>query len=304
VKADGELPPREPLAPLALRDGRVFLEDVALDELAPQLEGRPARLISQAAVREVLADGPRCLGLGALEDPDLLKLAADAGWWARVRSRHELALAIALGFPGERLVAAGPVVDDGFLKEALLAGVAALDLGERERDNAARIARLLALEAPDAGRALPPAVTDSAFASAGVFFAAVLGEPPDLALDMAWPLGLESFADADDVANAQPHHTPRADAPLSLLAVRPPAQLVEPQHVSVRFLSRDTGLPRPRSAHLHGSVRRGDWIALPNAAAVQRAWIDPVHEPVQGVLVHERSWRLLPPRGIPPRDVD
>ncbi|GJM21688.1 MAG: hypothetical protein DHS20C15_16030 [Planctomycetota bacterium] len=300
MKASGEQLPRDSIAPFALRDGRLFLEGVALDELVPQLEGQPVRLVSRAAVDAALHGEPRCLGLDALEDPDLLEIVAAAGWWLRVRSRHELSLGLSLGFAPERVVAAGPVVDDGFLKEVLVAGVGALELNARELANTERIARLLQVSVPTNDGSVPPTAPPEVFGGCAAFLTAVLAEPPELHLDMAWPLGLEAFV-IDPSSSGDESDAPH---PLLIAAVRPPMQIDSPHQVSVRFLSRGAHDPLPRAAHLHGSVRRGDWVVLPSAAAALRAWIDPVHEPVQGLLVSESSWRYLPPRSVPTRDAD
>lgn len=281
--------------PFARRDGRLFLEDVALQDIADGLEGHAARLISRAALERALGDEPRTLGLAAFEDLECLRIAAAAGWCCRVFSRHELQLASRAGLPPERLVISGAVVDDGFLMESLLAGVACFDLGDAERENLARIATLLELPPPGVV-ASPPDAAPDAFDAIGGFLAGVLRAPRTLALDLAWPLGARLGRAAGDE--------------LRVLALAAPADTdaesgaTPGEPGSVAFLSRGASDPAPSPARLQGSFARGDWAAVPSAAAVQRCNVDPVHEPSLAVLVSERSWRILPARELPPREED
>ena len=265
-----------PPAPFACADdGGLRCEAAPLTEIAAGLEGGAAWVLSRAALVAAL-DDPRTLPVSAVGPPAVLALAAEAGWWAGVTSPHELELATAAGFPAERLVAGGAVVDDGFLKDALVAGVAVLtSRDEEEARNVARIAEHLALPVP-AAEGAPPAADASLFDRCGGLLAPVLRGPPALVLDgvLAPATGLEAWT------LASPHDP--APARVEGLGVSP--------------------VDGPGELTLHGAPRRGDHVLVPHPAAARLRPHDPAWPEAVTVLVNERLWRFLEPRPWPEAD--
>ena len=109
-------------APCSLRDGRLVLDELPLDELVAHAEGRPLWLIGRAALERCWAGAPALVPVAAFGSLELLEGAAAAGHWARAAGEHDLRAAAAAGFPSGRTALVGDVLDDGALKEALLAG--------------------------------------------------------------------------------------------------------------------------------------------------------------------------------------
>jgi hypothetical protein len=265
--------------PFTRRDGRLWLEDVELTGLAAMLDGRAAWLVSHAAVEEALSrEAPaRCMEVAAVGPLAVLAQLCAAGWWARARSSHELTLALAAGFPPERLVAGGGVRDDGFVKDALAAGVAVMEHDDAsERANAARIAALLDHVLPPESGA-PPDARTGWLEHCGGLLAPVLRPPPGLAVDATLPAGARVAAGGCVLALAWP-----ADGP----------DLVPG---SVQGLG--SGQP-PRPALVPAHLVRGDWVVLP-AAAVDVHPFSLAHPATRCLLVREASWRLLEPRPLP-----
>jgi len=282
---------RADFAPFTFRDGGLLLEDVNLVNLAGALDGRAAWLISHAAVEATLArparsalesasHDARCIEVADVGPLAVLGQVAVAGWWAAVRSSHELTLALEAGFPPERLLACGGVRDDGFVKDALAADVAVMQhADDEERANAARIAALLDHELPPEHGA-PPAAPAGLLAHCGGLLAPVLRPPPALAIDAVCPRlqgGLQAFA-----LHAAP----------SMAAGAMPAA------VPGTLSGLDVG-DAPQAALVPPHVQRGDWVVLPVAAAAVRP-VDPAHPAACTVLVRGPSWRLLPARPLPP----
>ena len=285
------------MLPFAFRDGRLFLDEVDLVDLAGALDGRAAWLISHAAVEAaIVAAVANSAGTRASESapPDTRRIAiADVGplavlgqlaaaeWWAAVRSSHELTLALEAGFPPERLLACGGVRDDGFVKDALAADVAVMQhADDEERANAARIAALLDHELPPEQGA-PPAAPAGLLAYCGGLLAPVLRPPPALAIDAVCPR-LEARQQV-----------------LALHAAPPGTAGAMFATVTGTLAGLDVG-DEPQAALVPPHVQRGDWVALPIAAAAAVRPIDPAHPAACTVLVRGPSWRLLPARPQPP----
>lgn len=264
-------------APLLLGpDGWLRVEELPLAELVVALEGRPAWVLSDRALERALtlAGEAQTLEVGAVGPPEILARVAARGFWACARSSHELGLALAAGFDPQRLVAAGPVRDDGFLKDALSAGVAVVPVdGPGDAENVARMARLLALD-PPAREGAPPAAPPDLLSQVGGLLAAVLVAPPQLALDVALPTGAAPGA--------------------SLYALLPGPV----QEVGLCGLSRWGG-EAPLPARLHGVAARGDWLFLPRADAALPRAADPVHAMPVSVMVRGGLWTELAPRPWP-----
>ncbi len=264
------------LAPFRVRDGRVRLEDVELVALAAELQGRAAFVVSHRALSGALrralraAGGPLTVDVAAVGPLEVLAAASQAGCWARAASSHELQLARAAGFPPDRLVVAGPVLDDGLVRDALVAGVAILQATGDAALNVERIATALGHGVPPVSGA-PPALPAGALRRVGGLLAPVLAGPPDLAIDAAWtPWGRGRVA----------------VAPLQSGGTAGEATL--------------RGLPgRAAPACQLGDLSRGDWVVMPDprAAAPQRP--DLAHPPAAVVLVRAGVWQLLEPRPLP-----
>lgn len=292
---DADVGPQVVAPPFRREGARLLLDEVDLFELASALQGRPAFLASDAALAAVFAElGARTLPLGLLAPPALLKLAADAGWWAAVGSVHELDVALAAGFEPSRCAAVGRVKDDGFVMDALTRGVGALAVHDAdEAANTERIAALLGLAVPPAEGA-PPLASDDAFAACGGLLASVLRCTDD-----------ELWIDAP-LPEAAPRASGATAAPvLDALAVTseealdadgaPPAR-----EVVLRGWSRGARPDVVRHARLSGCPSRGDAlvIVLPDALAARP--LDPVHVTPDVVLVHGHLWRPLERRELPP----
>jgi hypothetical protein len=274
------------LEPFAVRDGQLFLEQLPLHELVAGLRGREAWLIGHAALAAALRatrGRPGAVSVAGIGPRQVLAQCAAAGCWARVTSSHELELAQEAGFPSARIVAGADVVEDGFLRDALAAGVAVIERrGRAAEANLRRIASTLGHAVPPrsgAPRALPAPLAPCC----GGLLAPLLAGPPSLAIDAAWE---PPAADA-----RRPARTLVLDVlPLSL----PTRRSAVP--VTVRGL----GERRPQRARLHGPAARGDWVVipLPDAAAVHRP--DAAHPLPLVVMVRGAAWRPLEPRRLPP----
>jgi hypothetical protein len=284
------------LQPFGLAEGRLLLDGVDLADIAAGLEGRPAWVISAAAVLAAggaaASGGSKPTGAGrsrpvtvdvaAIGPPAVLALLAQAGCWARAASRHELLLATQAGFPPERLVAEAPLLDDGFVIEALSAGVAVLARRGREAAAAVeRIARALGLPTPPA-RGAPPTLSASAFRRSGGLLSRLLSSQPALALDAACELA------GSPLVVAMPGASSASEAKR---AGREPSRTAS--------LLELTGRPARRS-RLLGRPQRGDWVLVlqPGALAARAphpAWPEP-----RTVLVSGGLWRLLDARPLPP----
>jgi hypothetical protein len=263
-------------SPFRLRGGRVWLERLALDELVPALGGRAVLLLGHGALGRALARARRAAG-GSLTVPvsllgprEALAACAEAGDWALASSRHELALALAAGFPRSRVAVSGDVLEDGVLVDALTGGVGAL---HADTVNVARLAAGLGLPVPPA-TALPPRLPEAALRRVGGLLAPLLSGPPSLVLDAGWE--------------------PAGRARVAVLPLRGPAD-APPSEASIR------GLPpaAPARARLHGPAARGDWVAVPDPRAARVLLPDPAHPRPPTVMVRGGAWRLLDPRPWP-----
>jgi hypothetical protein len=255
------------------RDGALFCEDVALAELAEAREGRPAWVLSQRALEQALDGDPVTAAVGAVGPPEVLALVARHDHWAAVCSSHELTLATAAGFGPERMVATGRVRDDGFLKDALLAGVASVSVAEADDGaNLARLAEALGVELPPATGA--PTLADERWLGAtGGLFAAVLAPPPELQLDVTIRprVGEESVLCLDD--------GPEVAGTLSGLSSH--------------------GSDEVQLVAIQGTVARGGWVVLPRSDAAAVHVGDGAHPEPTTVLVRDGLWRELTPRPVP-----
>ncbi|MHC5209836.1 MAG: hypothetical protein ACYTG2_03865 [Planctomycetota bacterium] len=281
--------------PFRLVDGRLHVEDVDLCALAAELEGRAAWVLSHAALREVLARqiGTCTVAVGQIGPPAVLLMFAEAGCWARAASSHELSLAMAAGFTPAHIVAGAPVLDDGFIKDALTAGVGLLLRPDRDVAlNVARIAGALELRQP-AAEGGPPEVPADAFTNCGGLLAPLLSAPPDLALDAPW----------ERCGRAQPRvlalrEPPYDELPSASAAAGRRRAANTGQKVRLRGLGAKTGVP----ARLVGHVERGDWVLVPAPDAVSVRLPHPAWPAPPTVLVREQAWRLLDPRPLPDAD--
>ncbi len=318
--------PGEPdMPPFTRRDGRLHLEDVDLTDLSGALDGRAAWLVSHAAVemaiagvagssasagvpapsaeRSALRAAPesmpysaRCIAVAAVGPLAVLGQIAASGWWAAVRSSHELTLALEAGFPPERLLAGGGVRDDGFVKDALAAGVAVMrHADDEQRANAARIAALLGHELPPEHGA-PPAAPAGLLTQCGGLLAPVLRAPPALAIDAVCP----RLAASQPVLALHTAPPAAADSLLAPGAGGLPAPGVGALIAAVAgtLAGLDAG-DAPQAALVPPHVQRGEWVVLPGAAADVLP-VDPAHPAARTVLVRGASWRLLPARPLPP----
>jgi len=264
------------LAPFRMRDGRVRLEDVELAALADELAGRAAFVVSHRALSGALrraqlaAGGPVVVDVAALGPQELLAVAAHEGCWARARSSHELQLARAAGILSARLVVAAPVLDDGLVRDALLAGVAVLEATGDAALNVRRIAMALGHDVPAVAGA-PPALSAGALRRVGGLLAPLLSGPPDLAIDATWtPWGRGRVVAAALQAGEVP-----GEATLR-------------------------GLPgRAALAQQLGDLSRGDWALVPDPRAAAPQLPDLAHPMAAVVLVRGGAFRLLEPRPLP-----
>jgi hypothetical protein len=273
----------------------LHVEGVDLAVLAEELQGSPAWVVSHAALRVALSNqiGTCAVAVGRVGPPAVLSLLAEAGCWARAESSHELALALAAGFRPAHVIAGAPVLDDGFIKDALTAGVGMLLRPDREAAlNVARIAGALELRQPPAEGA-PPDVPADAFKACGGLLAPLLGGPPDLVLDAVWERS--GRGQAKVLALREP---PLAALPADALAAAPRARrraMRASQAVRLRGLGAQVGVP----ARLSGLVERGDWVAVPAADAVAVHVPHPAWPLPRSILVREDAWRVLDPRPLP-----
>lgn len=214
------------LDPFGLAEGRLRLDGVALADVADGLQGKPAWVISGAAVLEALelsrarrgaadARGERagavCVEVGAIGPPAVLALLAQADAWASVASGHELTLALQAGFAPRRIVVQAPALDDGFILEALTARVGVLvRRGGEEAARIARIARGLELPLPKPTGA-PAILRPAAFARCGGLLARLLSGPPRLVLDAVWEPPADSLRTPRASTRALPLVLPLAE---------------------------------------------------------------------------------------------
>ena len=218
--------------------------------------------------------GVRTIDAATVDADDVLAVLASEGWWCRLRSSHDVERAGLAGFPPERRVAGGGVRDDGFLKDALDAGVGAIEHHDAaERRNAERIAAAFGGTWPDGSS--PPDAADDTFAGCAGLLAAVLRPADPLALDAPWPL----VPTPDDLA----------------------AWSVAPSDASARTVT-FAGLGALGSLdtlELHGDVARGDWLVVPLSDALRPPRVDASHTLPERVLVREALWRFLNPARWP-----
>jgi len=266
-------------APFVLREGVLSLEELPLDRLVAELEGRAAWLLSDAAVRSAV-DGlgaPRTVDLGVVGPLEVLSMLARAGHWTRVYSTHELELAERAGFGADHVVAGGRVKDDRLVKDALERGVGAIEVhGAEDEGNVARIAAALGHPVPP-GDVSPPDAPPDALDGVGGLLAPVLRGAPDVALDAAWAEG--------DVTG-----------PADVWPLRPGE--VQPGTL--------TGLSMPGvdapvlPARVHGALSRSEWavVPVPRVAAARPPGL--THGAPATVLVREGLWRQLDPRPMAP----
>ncbi len=272
--------------PFAVRDGRLFLEDVPLEELVVGLHHREAWLISHAAVTAALQGAlrgrPGVVSVADVGPRIVLAQCAAAGCWARITSSHELELAHEAGFPPARIVGGGEVAEDGFLRDALTAGVAVLERrGRVAEENLERIAAALGHAVPPRTGA-PPDLPVPLLPHCGGLLAPVLAGPPSVAVDAAWEL--------PETGDGRPSRVPVLDViPIALPARRSSSE------ATVRGLSPG----RPHRARLHGPLVRGQWVVVvaPGASAVHRP--DPSYPLPTLVMVRGAAWRPLNPRRLP-----
>lgn len=264
-----------------LDGGTLLVDDVHVEEIVAQLDGRPAVVVSEAAVRRAArACGPRVVDAGAVDADEVLAALVDEGWWVRLRSSHDVGRAVAAGVPVERRVAGGGVRDDGFLKDALAAGVGAIEHDDDvERSNAERVAAHLGGGWPDDDVAPPPDAPADAFAGCAGLLAAVLGDHDGLRIDAPWPV----VAAPREVV-VLPLEAP-ADAPsraTSLVGLGP----------------RDA---RSTPATVLGHTPRGSWVAVPLADGLSPPRVDASHAAPERALVRGALRRILTPRPWPGR---
>jgi len=266
--------------------GRLTVEDLLLDDLAHDLAGQAAWVLSRAAVEEVFVGVTRCLPVGLVGPSEVLSLAAAAGWWAAVVSSHELDLAERAGFSPGRISAPACWRDDGFVKDALTRGVASLPaVDESDEQNIERIAGLLGVRRP--GQVdVPESVGLDAFSGCGGLLSPVLRGAPAVVLDSL----------VDVLAGAQ--------TPGAVVDVLPLVATGKPVDDGIL-----TGLsacgPKPNDAptlpaRLHGAPARGDWVVIPSLKAAACTPPDTAHRLPTRVLVYDGLWRPLEQRPLPP----
>lgn len=293
----GEVTPGADPAPCVLRDGRLTLDGVDLGELAAGLEGHAAWVLSHGAITACLAacDGPRTVSVGRVGPHVVLGMFAAAGWWARCHSPRELQVALAAGFPAERLVASGRVKDDGFLKDALSVTVGVLETaGEDDAANVARLATFL-------GSALPPSEGQPASVAAcellgcGGLFAPVLRGPPGLAIDApwsTWSAGAQHPRDpAGDTDCTGDSTVGGTDATQHVWPVTPGA----PVRDTLEGLSSVAAAPACATL-IHGALTRGEWALMPSLSAFGRPWEDSAWPVPETVMTRDGVWRVLEER--------
>jgi len=257
------------------------LEGLELRELTRALEGRAVWLLSRRALASRLAEGG-CVAVGMVGPLDVLSMAAQAGWWASVRSGHELGLALQAGFPADRVRATGRVKEDGLVKDGLARGVAVITCaGADDRANVERIARILGVPAPPETGG-PDEVSLAEFAGVGALLAPALTGSPDVAVDAPLPVSLVSTGERVEVLPLVP--AAAIDGTLSGLSQCGGAS--------------DDG----HSARVHGDVARGEWVVVPSAQALAVRTTAGAHPEPPWVLVSDGRWRDLAGRAAPQAD--
>lgn len=149
---------------IAYRQGRLFIERVALEEIAARV-GTPVYAYSAAAIlaryREVDAafasrDHLVCYALKANPNRAVCRLIAKAGGGAEVVSGGELRRALAAGFPPSKIVFSGVGKTEEELRLALKTGVLTLNVeSEEELALLSRLARSSGRRAPVSVRINP-----------------------------------------------------------------------------------------------------------------------------------------------------
>ncbi|RKY15544.1 MAG: hypothetical protein DRQ55_19390 [Planctomycetota bacterium] len=271
--------------PFVRRGGALWCEQVELAELARAREGRAAWVLSHAAITAALSstDGPRAVALGAVGPPEVLAMLAAAGHWAACVSSHELGLALAAGVEPGRVLASGRVRDDGFLKDALLAGVAVVQTsGDDDAANVRRLADALGVPCPSPQGA-PPAAEPELLSAVGGLLAPLLAPPPDVALDVA--------LDA-----------PRPWGSTGAGRVRVLCLQGEGQQDGTLAALSSWREPAPRPARIEGQAARGGWALVPAARAIEAHAPNPAHPEPAWVMLRGELWRELSPRPLPPCD--
>ncbi|MGQ0552470.1 MAG: hypothetical protein ACT4PU_04555 [Planctomycetota bacterium] len=215
-----------------------------------------------------------CVAVDQVGPRELLALVALRGGWARVASPHELKLARAAGFAPERIAVAGPVLEDGLLRDALAENVAVIEAGGGAAQHLARIAAALGHAVPSLSGA-PPALPAGAFRRVGGLLAQALQAPPELVLDAAWSPRSRARVMAAPLAHCS-----------ALRAAATPG--------TVRGL---VGAPAPLG--LLGPAARGDWLAVPDVRAAEPQAPHPAWPRPGTVLVRTGGWRLLDERPLP-----
>lgn len=293
--------------PFHYRDGQLTVEELVLADLATDLAGQAAWVLSRKALSAVFAGPARCLPVGLVGPLEVLSMAAAAGWWTLVVSSHELDLAERAGFPPERTAAAAGWHDDGFVKDALTRGIASLPaVDELDEQNIERIARLLGVErgathqggdrdgptAPAGAHPAMPAVLGlDSFAQCGGLLAPLLRGGATLVLDTVWD---GCCCDEVDVLPVSQAVSPSGDTCDVLLT---------------GLLSRPSSVAEPvvTAARLHGSWSgadatppRGEWLLLPIQEALACRAPNVAHSAPKLVMVQGALWRPLDQRLLPP----
>ena len=249
-------------------------------DIAAGVDGQAVLAVSVGTVRarlEALASVGHALDVGAVGPVDVLRWAVEAGVALRVRSRHELALALAAGAGGDAVDVVEGALDDGLVMDALSAGVACVAVvDDVERANVARIAAHLGLPAPDV-RELRPAATH-ALVGCGVLLALVARAGEALVVDALLPDGVGVVHAL--VSESEAEGAPRREGVVRGLAEWPLRE----------------GLATARV----GEPARGDWVALTCATAVA-PWGAHVAQPTPEVVLAEAGrWRFAEARALPP----
>ena len=299
------------------RDAQLIVEELALADLANDLAGQAAWVLSRKALDAVFEGPARCVPVGLVGPLEVLSMAAAAGWWTQVVSSHELDLAERAGFPPERIAAAAGWHDDGFVKDALTRGIASLPaVDQLDEQNIERIARLLGVErglagcvgdGPDVPAAksmpgpangqpsLPAVVGLDSFDHCGGLLAPLLRGGPTLVLDAVW----DGFSHemVDGVVGVFPVTHPMS----------PPGDTCDV--LLTGLLSRPLSVAEPAltPARLAGSwpsadeaPARGDWMVVPTHDALACRAPGVAHSAPLQVMVHGALWRPLDQRPLPP----
>lgn len=286
MRADGA---GDPFGCFRYLGGRLTVEALPLDELAHDLAGQAAWVLSRSAIASAFAGVRRCLPVGVVGPAEVLAEAAAAGWWTAVVSSHELELAERAGFPPERTSAPAGWRDDGFVKDALTRGIAALAAeDETDEQNIERIARLLGVDRPGPAD-VPPTVALDALAGSGGLLAPVLRGGQALVLDAA-PVGLLAGRDPGATLDVLPLGAPDSTAPDASAALEG----------TLTGLSSPATRARGLPARLHGAAVRGDWVLIPSLGATAARPPDLAHRQPLHVLVQGGQWRPLEQRSLPP----